>query len=108
MKDILLSTTNNLQRAADDVKDQVVAAIESAKTRAVESVDEIGRAKRKTIHDAQGATKEAWTDATSRAKNLRSQVVVYLRTQPISAIIIVVAAGFLLSVFLLLFPTKRR
>jgi ElaB/YqjD/DUF883 family membrane-anchored ribosome-binding protein len=101
-------TTNNLQRAPEDVKDQVVAAIENAKTRAVETVDEIGRATRKTIHDAQGATEEAWTDATSRAKNLRSQVIVYLRTEPISAIIIVVAASFLLSVFLLLFRTSRK
>jgi ElaB/YqjD/DUF883 family membrane-anchored ribosome-binding protein len=103
-----MSTTNNLQRAAEDLKDQVVAAIENAKTQAAATADEIGRATRKTVHDAQGATEEAWTDATSKAQNLRSQVVVYLRTQPISAIIIVVAAGFLLSVFLLLFPTKRR
>jgi ElaB/YqjD/DUF883 family membrane-anchored ribosome-binding protein len=103
-----MTTTNNLQRAADDVKDQVVAAIETAKTQAAATADEIGRATRQTIHDAQGATEEAWTDATSRAKNIRSQMEVYLRTQPINTIIIAVAAGFLLSVLLLLFPTKRR
>jgi ElaB/YqjD/DUF883 family membrane-anchored ribosome-binding protein len=103
-----MTTTNNLQTAAEDVKDQVVAAIENAKTRAAATADEIGHATRKTVHDAQGATEEALTDATSRAKNLRSQAVIYLRTQPISAIIIAVAAGFLLSVFLLLFRTNRK
>jgi ElaB/YqjD/DUF883 family membrane-anchored ribosome-binding protein len=103
-----MTTTNNLQRASQDVKDQVVAAIENAKTRAAATADEIGLATRKTIHDAQGATEEAWTNATSRAKNLRSQVVVCLHTQPMSAIIIAVAAGFLLSVFLFLFRTNRK
>ena len=103
-----MTTTNNLQGAAEDVKDQVVAAIENAKTRAAATADEIGRATLKTIHDAQGATEEAWTDATSRAKNLRSQVVVYLRKQPINAIIIAVAAGFLVSLLLLFFRTNRK
>jgi ElaB/YqjD/DUF883 family membrane-anchored ribosome-binding protein len=103
-----MTTTNNLQRAADDVKDQVVTAIENAKTQAAATADEIGRAARRTIHDAQGATEEAWTGATSRAKNLRSQVVVYLRNQPINKIIIAFAAGFLLSVLLLFFRTNRR
>ena len=103
-----MTTTNNLQGAAEDVKDQVVAAIENAKTRAAATADEIGRATRKTIHDAQGATEEAWTDATSRAKNLRSQVVVYLRKQPINKIIVAFTAGFLLSVLLLLFRTNRK
>ena len=103
-----MTATNNLQRAAEDAKDQVVAAIENAKTRAAATADEIGRATRKTIHDAQGATEEAWTDAASRAKNLRSQVVVYLRKQPINAIIIAVAAGFLVSLLLLFFRTNRK
>ena len=103
-----MSTTNNLQRAAEEVQNQVVTAIESAKTRAAETADEIGRATRKTIHDAQGATEEAWTDAASKAKNLRSQVVVYLRKQPINKIIIAFAAGFLLSVLLLFFRTNRK
>jgi len=103
-----MTTTNNLQGAAEDVKDQVVAAIENAETRAAATADEIGRAMRKTIHDAQGATEEAWTDAASRAKNLPSQVVVYLRKQPINAIIIAVAAGFLVSLLLLFFRTNRK
>jgi ElaB/YqjD/DUF883 family membrane-anchored ribosome-binding protein len=103
-----MTTTNNLQRAAHDVKDQVAAAIENAKTQAAATADEIGRATRKTIHDAQGATEEAWTDAASRAKNLRSQVVVYLRKQPINKIIIAFAAGFLLGVLLLFFRTNRK
>ena len=50
-----MSTTSNFQKAAEDVKDEVVTAIESAKTRAAETAVEIGRATRKTIHDAQGA-----------------------------------------------------
>jgi ElaB/YqjD/DUF883 family membrane-anchored ribosome-binding protein len=101
-------TTNNLQRAAEDAKDQVVAAIENAKTQAAATADEIGRATRKTIHDAQGATDEAWTEATSRARNLRSQVVVYVRKQPVNTVIIAVAAGFLLSLLLLFFRTNRK
>jgi ElaB/YqjD/DUF883 family membrane-anchored ribosome-binding protein len=103
-----MTATNNLQKAAEDAKDQVVAAIENAKTRAAATADEIGRATLKTIHDAQGATEEAWTDAASRAKNLPSQVVVYLRKQPINAIIIAVAAGFLVSLLLLFFRTNRK
>jgi ElaB/YqjD/DUF883 family membrane-anchored ribosome-binding protein len=101
-------TTNNLQRAAEDAKDQVVAAIENAKTQAAATADEIGRATRKTIHDAQGATDDAWTEATSRARNLRSQVVVYVRKQPVNTVIIAVAAGFLLSLLLLFFRTNRK
>ena len=85
-----------------------MTAIESAKTRAAETAVEIGRATRKTIHDAQGATEEAWTDAASKAKNLRSRVVVYLRKQPINKMIIAFAAGFLLSVLLLFFRTNRK
>jgi ElaB/YqjD/DUF883 family membrane-anchored ribosome-binding protein len=68
----------------------------------------IGRATRKTIHDAQGATEEVWTEAAPRAKNLRSQVGVYLRKQPVNIIIIAVAAGFLLSLLLLFFRRYRK
>jgi ElaB/YqjD/DUF883 family membrane-anchored ribosome-binding protein len=103
-----MNTTNSLQRVAEDLKEQAVATIESAKTQAAAAADEIGRATRKTIHDAQGATEEAWTDATSGAKNLQSQVVVYLRKQPVKTIIIALAAGFLVSVLFLLFRTNRK
>jgi len=103
-----MTTTDNLQRAAEDAKDRVVAAIENAKTRATASADEIGHATRQTIQGAQGATEEAWTEATSRAKNLRSQVVVYLRKQPLNTIIIAVAAGFLVSMLLLFFRRNRK
>jgi ElaB/YqjD/DUF883 family membrane-anchored ribosome-binding protein len=101
-------TANNLQRAAEDAKDQVVAAIETAKTGVAATGDEIGRAKRKTIHDAQGATEEVWTEAASRAKNLRSQVGVYVRKQPVNIIIIAVATGFLVSLLLLFFRRNRK
>jgi ElaB/YqjD/DUF883 family membrane-anchored ribosome-binding protein len=101
-------TTNNLQSAAEGAEDQAVAAIENAKTRAAATADEIGRATRKTIRDAQGATEEVWTEAASRAKNLRSQVGVYLRKQPVNKIIIAVAAGFLLSLLLLFFRRNRK
>jgi ElaB/YqjD/DUF883 family membrane-anchored ribosome-binding protein len=98
-----MNPTDNLQRSADDIMDHVVGVVETAKRRAAETADEIGGATRRTIHDAQGATEEAWTDAASRAKHLRAQVVVYLREQPLNTVIVAVATGFLLSLVLLFF-----
>jgi ElaB/YqjD/DUF883 family membrane-anchored ribosome-binding protein len=103
-----MSTTNHLQRATDDAKDHVVDALENVKAQATATANEIGRATRKTIQDAQGATEEAWSDATSKAKNLRSQVVVYMRERPVNTIMMAVAAGFLLSLVLLFFRMSRK
>jgi ElaB/YqjD/DUF883 family membrane-anchored ribosome-binding protein len=103
-----MSKTNSLHKAADDAKDNVMAAIENAKARAAATADDIGRATRKTIHDAQGATEEAWSDATSRAKDLQSQVEVYLREERTNTIIMAVAAGLLISLVLVYFRTHRK
>jgi hypothetical protein len=79
LKKTFMSNTDSLHRAVDDAKDQVMAALENVKAQATATADEIGRATRKTMHSAQGATEEAWSDATSKAKNLRSHVVAYIR-----------------------------
>jgi ElaB/YqjD/DUF883 family membrane-anchored ribosome-binding protein len=103
-----MNKTRNLHRAADDAKNQVAAAINTVKARATATADEIGRATQKTIHDAQGATEEAWSDATSRAKDLQHQIEVYLREERVNTIIMAVAAGLLLSLILLFFRVNRK
>ena len=85
-----------------------MAALENVKAQAIATADEIGRATRKTMHSAQGATEEAWSEATSNAKNLRTHVVVYMREQPVNTIMMAVAAGFLLSLAMLFFRMRRR
>ena len=103
-----MNNTDNLHRAVDDAKDQVVAALENVKAQAMATADEIRRATRKTMHSAQGATEEAWSDATSNAKNLRSHVAVYMREQPVNTIMMAVATGFLLSLILLFYRLNRK
>jgi ElaB/YqjD/DUF883 family membrane-anchored ribosome-binding protein len=103
-----MNNTDKLHSAVDDAKDQVVAALENVKAQAIATADEIGRATRKTMHSAQGATEEVWSDATSNAKTLRSHVVVYMREQPVNTIMMAVAAGFLLSLVMLFFRMRHR
>lgn len=103
-----MNKTSNLNKVADDAKNQVAAAIDTVKARAAATADEIGRATRKTIHDAQGATEEAWSDAASRAKDLQYQIEVYLREQRANTIIMAVAAGLLISLILLLLRMNRK
>jgi ElaB/YqjD/DUF883 family membrane-anchored ribosome-binding protein len=103
-----MNKTNNLHRATDQAKDQVVAAIENAKARAAATAEEIGRATRKTIHDAQEVTEEAWSDARSKAKHLRSEVAVYVREQTVNTILTAVAVGLLLSLLFLFFQMNRK
>jgi ElaB/YqjD/DUF883 family membrane-anchored ribosome-binding protein len=100
--------TNNLHRATDDVRDNVAAAIETLKAQASETADEIGRAARKTIHDAQGATEDALSDAASRAKTLRSDVGAYFQEQALNTIIAAVVAGLLMSLILLFLHSNRK
>jgi hypothetical protein len=100
--------TNNLHRAADDAKDNVAAAIETLKARATVTADEIGRATRKTIHDAQGATEDALSDAAARAKILRSEVGAYLHEQALNTIMAAVVAGLLMSLILLFLHSNRK
>jgi hypothetical protein len=100
--------TNNLHQAADDAKDDVVAAIETAKARATAAAEEIGRATRKTIHDAQEATGAALSDAASRAKTLQSEVGVYLHEQALNAIIAAVVAGLVMSLILVFLHSNRK
>jgi hypothetical protein len=57
-----MNNTDKLHRAVDNAKDQVVAALENVKTQAIATADEIGGATRKTLHSAQGATEEVWSD----------------------------------------------
>jgi ElaB/YqjD/DUF883 family membrane-anchored ribosome-binding protein len=103
-----MNNTDRLHRAVDDAKDQVVAALENVKAQAIATADEIGRATRKTMHRAQGTTEEVWGEAASNAKNLRSQVAVYMRAQPANTIMMAVATGFLLSLLLLFFRLNRK
>jgi hypothetical protein len=100
--------TNNLHRVTDDAKDQVVAAIETVKAQAAAAAEEIGRATRKTIHDAQGATEEALSSAASKAKSLQSEVGEYLHEQAINTIIAAVVAGLLMCLVLLFLHSNRK
>jgi ElaB/YqjD/DUF883 family membrane-anchored ribosome-binding protein len=100
--------TNNLHRVTDDAKDQVVAAIETVKAQAAATAEEIGRAPRKAIHDAQGATEEALSSAASKAKSLQSEVGDYLHEQAINAIIAAMVAGLLMSLVLLFLHSNRK
>jgi ElaB/YqjD/DUF883 family membrane-anchored ribosome-binding protein len=99
---------NNLHRATGDAKDNVVAAIENLKARATATADEIGRATRKTIHEAQGATDDALSDAASRAKGLQSEVGAYLHEQALNTIMAAVVAGLLMSLILLFLHSSRK
>ena len=103
-----MNNTDNLHRAVDDAKDKVVTALENVKAQARATADEIGRATRKTLQSAQGATEEAWSETRSNAKNLRTHAAVYMREQPVKTIMITVAAGFFLTLVMLFFRTSRR
>jgi ElaB/YqjD/DUF883 family membrane-anchored ribosome-binding protein len=103
-----MNNTDKLNRAVDDAMDQVAAALENVKAQAISAADELGRATRRTMHGAQGATEEAWSDAASRAKVLRSRVELYLQEQPLHTIVLALATGCLLSLFLLFFRMNRK
>jgi ElaB/YqjD/DUF883 family membrane-anchored ribosome-binding protein len=100
--------TNNLHRATDDAKDNVAAAIGTLKAHATATADEIGRAARKTIHNAQGATEDALSDAVSRAKTLRSDAETYFQEQALNTIIAAVVAGLLMSLILVFLHSSRK
>jgi ElaB/YqjD/DUF883 family membrane-anchored ribosome-binding protein len=103
-----MNKTDKLNRAVDDAMDQVAAALENVKAQAISTADEIGRATRRTMHGAQGATEEAWSDARSRAKVFRSRAELYLQEQPLHTIVLALATGCLLSLVLLFFRMNRR
>jgi ElaB/YqjD/DUF883 family membrane-anchored ribosome-binding protein len=103
-----MNKTDKLNRAVDDARDQVAAALENVKAQAISTADEIGRTTRRTMHSAQGATEEAWSDAASRAKVLRSRVELYLQEQPLHTIVLALATGFLLGLVLLFFRMNRK
>jgi ElaB/YqjD/DUF883 family membrane-anchored ribosome-binding protein len=103
-----MNNTDKLNRAVDDAMDQVAAALENVKAHAISTANEIGRTTRKSMHGAQGATEEAWSDATSRAKVLRSRVELYRQEQPLHTIVLALAVGFLLSLVLLFFRMNRK
>jgi ElaB/YqjD/DUF883 family membrane-anchored ribosome-binding protein len=103
-----MNETDKLNRAVDDAMDQVAAVLENVKAQATSTANEIGRATRRSMHGAQGATKEAWSDAASRAKVLRSRVELYLQEQPLHTIVLALATGFLLSLVLLFFRLNRK
>jgi ElaB/YqjD/DUF883 family membrane-anchored ribosome-binding protein len=102
-----MNNTDKLNRAVDDAMDQVAAALENVKAQAISAADELGRATRRTMHGAQGAT-EAWSDARSRAKVLRSRAELYLQEQPLHTIVLALATGCLLSLVLLFFRMNRK
>jgi ElaB/YqjD/DUF883 family membrane-anchored ribosome-binding protein len=103
-----MNNTDRLNRAVDHAMDQVAAALENVKAQAISSADEIRRATRRSMHSAQGATEEAWSDAASNAKVLRSRVELYLQEQPLHTVALALATGFLLSLVLLFFRLNRK
>jgi ElaB/YqjD/DUF883 family membrane-anchored ribosome-binding protein len=103
-----MNNPDKLHRAVDDAKDQVAVALENVKAQAIATADEIGRTTRKTMHSAQGATEEVWSEARANAKNLRAHVAVYMREQPVNTIMMAVATGFLLSLILLFYRLNRK
>jgi ElaB/YqjD/DUF883 family membrane-anchored ribosome-binding protein len=103
-----MNNTDKLNRAVDDAMEQVAAALENVKAHAISTADEIGHATRRTVHSAQGATEEAWSDAASTAKVLRSRVELYLQEQPLHTIVLALATGCLLSLVLLFFRMNRK
>ena len=103
-----MNKTDRLNRAVDDAMDQVAAALENLKAHAISRAAEIRRTTRKSMNGAQGATEEAWSDATSRAKVLRSQVELYLQEQPLHTIAVALSAGCVLSLVLLFFRMNRK
>jgi ElaB/YqjD/DUF883 family membrane-anchored ribosome-binding protein len=103
-----MNKTDKLNRAVDDAMDQVADALENVKAHAISTADEIGRTTRRTMHSAQGATEEAWNDAASSAKVLRSRVELYLQEQPLHTVVLALATGFLLSLVLLFFRMNRK
>jgi ElaB/YqjD/DUF883 family membrane-anchored ribosome-binding protein len=103
-----MNKTDRLNRAVDDAMNQVAAALENVKAQAISTADEIGRTTRRTMHGAQGATEEAWSDAASKAKVFRSRVELYLQERPLHTVVLALATGFLLSLVLLLFRTNRK
>lgn len=98
-----MSKTDKLNRAVDDAMDQVAAALENVKAHAISTADEIGRATRRTKHG-----REAWSDAKSRAKVLRSRAELYLQEQPLHTIVLALATGCLLSLVLLFSRMNRK
>jgi len=72
------------------------------------AADEIGRATRRTMPSAQGTTEEAWSNAASRAKVLRSRVELYLQEQPLHTIALALATGFLLGLLFLFYRLNRK
>jgi ElaB/YqjD/DUF883 family membrane-anchored ribosome-binding protein len=108
LRKTFMNKTDKLNRAVDDAMDQVADALENVKAHAISTADEIGRATRRTMHSAQGATEEAWGDAASSAKVLRSRVELYLQEQPLHTIVLALATGFLLSLVLLFFRLHRK
>jgi ElaB/YqjD/DUF883 family membrane-anchored ribosome-binding protein len=103
-----MNKTDKRNRAVDHAMDQVAAALENVKAQAISSADEFRRVTRRSMHTAQGATEEAWSDAASRAKVWRSRVELYLHEQPLHTIALALATGFLLSLVLLFFRLNRK
>jgi ElaB/YqjD/DUF883 family membrane-anchored ribosome-binding protein len=108
LRKTFMNKTDKLNRAVDDAMDQVADALENVKAHAISTADEIGRATRKTMHTAQGATEETWGDAASSAKVMRSRVELFLQEQPLHTIVLALATGFLLSLVLLFFRFNRK
>jgi hypothetical protein len=84
------------------------SALENVKAQAISAADEITRVTRRTMHSAQGATEEAWSDAASRAKVFRSRLALHLQELPLHTMVLALATGFLLSLVLLLFRMNRK
>jgi ElaB/YqjD/DUF883 family membrane-anchored ribosome-binding protein len=103
-----MNKTDKLNRAVDDAMDQVADALENVKAHAISTADEIGRATQRTMRSAQGTTEEAWSDAASRAKVLRSRVESYLQEQPLRTMALALATGFLLSLLFLFYRLNRK
>ena len=101
----VMNKRSNLEKAADDAMEHVVAAVEDVNAGATAMVDGLGRATQKKLRDVQGATETAWVEAGSKATNLRSRGVACVHRHPLNTV--VTTFGAILLVSLIFFPMRH-
>jgi hypothetical protein len=98
----VMNKRSNLEKAADDAMEHVVAAVEDVKAGATAMVDGLGRATQKKLRDVQGATETALAEAGSKATNLRSRGVAYVHRHPLNTVVTTFGAILLVSLIFFL------
>lgn len=92
----------------DNAKDQLAAALENVKAQAIATADEIGRATRKTMDSAEGATEEDVERSWIKSKELTLQGCRLHARKAAKYLHRAVATVVLLSLILLFFRLRRR